>query len=80
VIAGLLLAVDCALAGSVSVLLKQRGAVAVLAVLGRHPVRSAINRFRSKWWTVGVSSHPALNHVMPHLFGVGDDLKDRSAD
>jgi drug/metabolite transporter (DMT)-like permease len=53
VIAGLLLAVGCALAGSVSVLLKQRGAVAAPTVLARHPVRSAINLFRSKWWTVG---------------------------
>jgi drug/metabolite transporter (DMT)-like permease len=53
VIAGLLLAVGCALAGSVSVLLKQRGAVAAPTVLARHPLSSAINLFRSKWWTVG---------------------------
>jgi hypothetical protein len=53
VIAGLLLAVGCARAGSVSVLLKQRGAVAAPTVLSRHPVRSAINLFRSKSWTVG---------------------------
>ena len=52
-IAGLLLAVGCALATSVSVLFKQRGAVAAPTVLARHPVRSAINLFRSKWWTVG---------------------------
>jgi drug/metabolite transporter (DMT)-like permease len=52
-IAGLLLAVGCALAGSVAVLLKQRGAVAAPTVLARHPVRSAINLFRSTWWTVG---------------------------
>ncbi len=42
-IAGLLLAVGCALAGIVAVLLKQRGAVAAPAVLARHPLRSAIN-------------------------------------
>jgi hypothetical protein len=53
VIAGLLLAVGCALAGSVSVLFKQRGAVAAPTVLARHPLRSAISLFRSKWWTVG---------------------------
>jgi hypothetical protein len=53
VIAGLLLAVGCALAGSVAVLLKQRGAVAAPVVLARHPVASAIGLFRSKWWTVG---------------------------
>ncbi len=53
VIAGLLLAVGCALAGSVAVLLKQRGAVAAPTVVARHPVRSAIDLFRSKWWTIG---------------------------
>ncbi|HLY48180.1 MAG TPA: hypothetical protein VKR21_03205 [Solirubrobacteraceae bacterium] len=52
-IAGLLLALGCALAGSVGVLLKQRGAVAAPTVLARHPLRSAINLFGSKWWTVG---------------------------
>jgi drug/metabolite transporter (DMT)-like permease len=53
VIAGLLLAVGCALAGSVGVLLKQRGAVAAPVVLARHPLASAIGLFGSKWWTVG---------------------------
>jgi hypothetical protein len=52
-ITGLLLAVGCALTGSVGVLLKQRGAVAAPTVLARHPLRSAINLFGSKWWTVG---------------------------
>ena len=52
-IAGLLLAVGCALAGSVGVLLRQRGAVAAPTVLARHPLRSALGLFESKWWTVG---------------------------
>ncbi|HEY2595500.1 MAG TPA: hypothetical protein VGK33_16535 [Chloroflexota bacterium] len=52
-IAGLLLAVGCALAGSVAVLLKQRGAVAAPVVLARRPVYSAIGLFRCKWWTLG---------------------------
>ncbi len=52
-IAGLLLAVGCALVGSVGVLLKQRGAVAAPVVLARHPIRSAVSLFRSKWWTIG---------------------------
>ena len=52
-IAGLLLAVACALTGSVGVLLKQRGAVEAPTVLARHPLRSAIDLFGSKWWTVG---------------------------
>jgi hypothetical protein len=47
VIAGLLLAVGCALAGSVPVLLKQRGALAAPTVLARHPLRSAIHLFCS---------------------------------
>ncbi len=50
---GLLLALGSALAGSVGMLLKQRGAVAAPAVLARHPVRSALNLFGSKWWTMG---------------------------
>jgi len=52
-IAGLLLAVGCALAGSVAVLLKERGAAAAPVVLARRPVCSAIGLFRSKWWTLG---------------------------
>ncbi len=52
-IAGLLLAVGCALAGSIAVLLKQRGAVAAPTVCARHPVRSAIGLFGSRWWTIG---------------------------
>jgi drug/metabolite transporter (DMT)-like permease len=53
VIAGLLLAVGCALTGSVAVLLKQRGAVAAPTVSIRHPVRSASGLFGSRWWTLG---------------------------
>jgi drug/metabolite transporter (DMT)-like permease len=51
--AGLLLALGCALTGSVSVPLEQRGAVSAPTVLARYPVRSAVGLFRSKWWTVG---------------------------
>jgi drug/metabolite transporter (DMT)-like permease len=53
VIAGLLFAVGCALAGSVAVLLRQRGAVAAPVVRASRPLASAIGLFRSKWWTVG---------------------------
>lgn len=52
-IGGLLLAIGCAIVGSVAMLLKQRGAVAAPVVLARHPFRSAIGLFGSKWWTVG---------------------------
>jgi hypothetical protein len=54
-IAGLLLAVGCAIAGSVAMLLKRRGAVAAPTVLARHPMRSAISLFGSKWWPGGVA-------------------------
>ena len=50
---GLALALACALATSVSFLLKQRGAVAAPPVRARHPLRSAAELFRSKWFAVG---------------------------
>jgi hypothetical protein len=53
VILGLALAVACALATSVSFLLKQRGAVSAPPVRGRHPVRSAAGLFHSRWFAVG---------------------------
>jgi drug/metabolite transporter (DMT)-like permease len=64
-IAGLLLAVGCALTGSAAMLLKQRGAVSAPTICARHPMRSAIDLFGSKWWTVGwlVSLGAWLLHV-----------------
>jgi drug/metabolite transporter (DMT)-like permease len=53
VIFGLALALACALATSVSFLLKQRGAVAAPPVRVRHPLRSASELFRSRWFAVG---------------------------
>jgi uncharacterized protein (TIRG00374 family) len=50
---GLVLAVASALATSAAFLFKQRGAVAAPAVDGRHPLRSAVGLFRSRWWTIG---------------------------
>src|SRR4029453_4202214 len=50
---GLALALACALATSVSFLLKQRGAVSAPPVRVRHPLRSAAGLFRSKWFAVG---------------------------
>jgi hypothetical protein len=55
VIAEPLLAGGCALAGSVSVLLKQRGATATVTVIACCPVRSAVGIFRSERWTAGWS-------------------------
>src|SRR5512133_3744543 len=52
-IIGLALALACALATSVSFLLKQRGAVAAPPVRVRHPLRSATELFRSRWFAVG---------------------------
>jgi drug/metabolite transporter (DMT)-like permease len=50
---GLALALACALATSVSFLLKQRGAISAPPVHARHPLRSAAELFRSKWFAVG---------------------------
>ncbi|MGH2954738.1 MAG: hypothetical protein ACRDK9_12140 [Solirubrobacterales bacterium] len=50
---GFALAVACAAATSISFLLKHRGAVAAPAVQARHPLRSAANLFRSRWFAIG---------------------------
>jgi drug/metabolite transporter (DMT)-like permease len=50
---GLVLAGLSALVTQVGFLLRHRGAVAAPEVDMRHPLRSAIALFRSKWWTIG---------------------------
>src|SRR6476659_3102207 len=50
---GLALAVACSLATSVSFLFRQRGAVAAPPVRIRHPLHSATELFRSRWFAVG---------------------------
>jgi drug/metabolite transporter (DMT)-like permease len=50
---GLFLALGCALATSASFLLKQRGAVLAPPVRVRHPLLSAAELFRSRWFAVG---------------------------
>jgi drug/metabolite transporter (DMT)-like permease len=52
-IVGLALALACALATSVAFLFKHRGAVSAPPVRARHPLRSAAELFRSKWFAVG---------------------------
>jgi drug/metabolite transporter (DMT)-like permease len=52
-IVGLALAVACAVATSVAFLFKHRGAVLAPHVRFRHPLRSAVDLFRSKWFAVG---------------------------
>ncbi len=51
---GILLSLGCALATNVGFLLKHRGACAAPDVSLRHPLRSAIGLFRSRWFTVGM--------------------------
>ncbi|MBD0282864.1 MAG: DMT family transporter [Thermoleophilaceae bacterium] len=51
--AGLLLAALSAAVSQVGFLLRHRGAVEAPDVDMRRPLRSAIDLFRSKWWTVG---------------------------
>jgi drug/metabolite transporter (DMT)-like permease len=55
VIIGLALACLCAIVTNVGFLLKHRGAVAAPPVDARHPLRSAADLFRSRWWTIGWS-------------------------
>jgi drug/metabolite transporter (DMT)-like permease len=50
---GLLLALLCAFATNLAFLWKHRGAVAAPDIDMRHPLASAANLFRSKWWAVG---------------------------
>ena len=50
---GLALALACAVATSIAFLLKHRGAVLAAPVSVRHPLRSAIDLFRSRWFAVG---------------------------
>jgi drug/metabolite transporter (DMT)-like permease len=50
---GLICAVLSALGTNLAFLFKQRGAVAAPDVDMRHPLRSAIDLFRSRWWSIG---------------------------
>ncbi len=50
---GLICALLSALGTNLAFLFKHRGAVAAPAVDMRHPLRSAIDLFRSKWWSIG---------------------------
>ncbi len=52
-ILGLALALASAAATNLAFLFKQRGAVAAPPIVVRHPVRSAIGLFRSRWFLVG---------------------------
>src|SRR4051795_2371522 len=52
-LAGLGLALASAFATNLGFLFRHRGAVAAPDVDGRHPVRSVVDLFRSKWWTIG---------------------------
>ena len=51
--AGLALALGSALGTNVAFLFKQRGAVLAPAVHARHPLRSAVGLFRSRWFALG---------------------------
>ena len=50
---GLILAVGSALGTNLGFLFKHRGAVLAPAIRLRHPVRSAADLFRSRWFAVG---------------------------
>jgi drug/metabolite transporter (DMT)-like permease len=53
VVVGLALALICAIATNVAFLFKHRGAVLAPPVRMRHPLRSAVGLFHSRWFTVG---------------------------
>jgi len=50
---GLLLALACAFATNLAFLWKHRGAMAAPEIHMRHPLKSAADLFRSKWWAIG---------------------------
>jgi drug/metabolite transporter (DMT)-like permease len=50
---GLICALLSALGTNLAFLFKHRGAVAAPDVDMRHPMRSAVDLFRSKWWSIG---------------------------
>lgn len=52
-ILGLLLALASALGTNLAFLFKHRGAVLAPPILVRHPLRSAVGLFRSRWFLVG---------------------------
>ena len=52
-IAGLVLALACAATTSVAFLFKHRGAVLAPDVQIRHPLRSAVDLFHSRWFAIG---------------------------
>src|SRR5437870_2607832 len=54
-VAGLALALGSALGTSIAFLLKQRGAILAPPVRGRHPLRSAVGLFRSRWFSLGLA-------------------------
>jgi drug/metabolite transporter (DMT)-like permease len=52
-LAGLALALGSALGTNIAFLFKQRGALAAPAVQARHPLRSAVGLFSSRWFSLG---------------------------
>src|ERR671932_1292098 len=52
---GILLALLCALSTNLGFLYKHRGATRAPAVDWRHPGRSAVALFRSKWFAIGMA-------------------------
>src|SRR5712692_11253040 len=52
-VAGLALALGSALVTNVAFLFEQRGAVLAPPVRARHPLRSAVGLFRSRWFSLG---------------------------
>lgn len=62
---GILLALVCAFTTNLGYLLKHRGTRSAPEVTMRHPLRSAVGLFRSKWFTIGmiVSAGALIFHI-----------------
>jgi drug/metabolite transporter (DMT)-like permease len=65
---GLLLALGCAFATNLAFLWKHRGAIAAPEIHMSHPLKSAADLFRSKWWTIGFAV--ALVAWVLHVFAL----------
>jgi drug/metabolite transporter (DMT)-like permease len=65
-IIGIVLAGLAAVANNIGFLMRHRGALAVHEVEARHPLHSAVDLFRSKWWTLGFALA-----IVAYLFHAG---------
>ena len=70
---GILFALLCAVGSNLAFFFKHRGACAAPAVEIKHPLRSAAELWRSKWFAIGMlvggGAAMALTMLIGHLLG-----------